>query len=418
MIQRQISTAQGAEGREPRARGCMADAAASAAAHATTADTIGRIDPETVTLLTRAGFARHFVPRAWHGDEGTFTELLTRVAAIGEGCASAAWCAALWAVHGRYAAQLPPEGQRDLWGDSPDIRISAGLRPSGRAVPHTGGWLLSGVWPCVSGVRDADWLLLAAPEERGGTALPGCRLFAVPAAAVDVRESWHSTGMRATAGHTAVLDTPLLVPEHRTSPLPDVLSGLPGPGRSHTTPAHLGTPLLLCAPALGAARQALRAWTCWAATRGDRSTLHLTLAGAADDIDAADLKLTAAAHRADSGTRAAHDVAHNRRTAAAAAHHLVTAVERLFCEAGVHACATPGPLERAWRDIHVVAAHQALRRETAATAYAHAVFEGPERRGDATPPAAHPDTDPHRPDPGMPRPAPRPAPDNALACAH
>ncbi|MFC7846457.1 acyl-CoA dehydrogenase family protein [Streptomyces sp. NPDC057382] len=381
MNRRQICTGQGAQGGTPQARVQLAGAVASAAAHASSADTTGRLSAQTVALMTRAGFARHFVPEVWHGTEGTFSDLLTQIAAVGEGCASAAWCAALWASHGRYAAQLPLDGQLDLWGRSPDVRIAAALRPSGSATRCTGGWLLHGAWDCVSGVLDADWLLLAAPEpDRPG--LPGgrARLFAVPAADIQVQQTWRSTGMRGTASHTAVLDSPVTVPDHRTCSLADVLAGTPGPGRSrcHTAPAHLGTGLLLCAPALGAARHALREWTEWAARRGagrpsERATLQLTLAQSADDIEAAGLLLADAALRADSGTRAERDVARNRRIAAAAAQHLLTAVERLFRAAGHHACG-PGPLERTWRDVHALAAHQAVRRDTAAALYADSVF--------------------------------------------
>lgn len=390
-----MQAVRGASGGTARACGRIVDAITSAEAHASTADSTGRLAAETVALLTRAGFARHFVPRAWRGTEGTFTGLLAEVAAIGEGCASAAWCAALWATHGRYAAYLPPEGQRELWGHSPDVRIAAGLRPSGTAHRLPDGWMLSGAWEYVSAVADADWVLLCAPEpdDEGTAPASRCRLFAVPATAVRIRESWQSIGMRGTGSHTAVLPVPVLVPEHRTCPLPDVLAGAPGPGRArcHTAPAHLGTGLLLCAPALGAARRALRDWTAWAArTRGrprpygDGPALHLTLAHAADDIDTAELLLRDAAERADSGTRAEHDVARNRRIACAAAERLVAAVERLFREAGLHACGSPGPLERAWRDVHALAAHQALRRETAAALYAASVFAGLDTGADAT----------------------------------
>lgn len=409
----QTRTDQGADRGTPWAREPLAGAVASAAAHARVADTTGRLDPETVTLLTRAGFARHFVPGVWSGAEGTFDDLLGQVAAVGEGCASAAWCAALWATHGRYAAHLPLEGRVELWGRCPDVRIAAGLRPAGRAERRPGGWLLSGAWECVSGIEDAHWALLAAPDP-DAPPVPGdgCRLFAVPAADVTVRHTWRSTGMRGTGSHTAVIDHPVRVPDHRTCSLADVLAGTPGPGlsRCHTAPAHLGTGLLLCAPALGAARRALREWTVWAARRSadrpaERAGLQLTLAQSADDIEAAGLLLRDAARRADSGTRAERDVAGNRRVAAAAAQYLLTAVERLFRTAGLHACGGAGPLERIWRDVHVMAAHQAVRRDTAAAVYADSVFAALAARPE--PPAApRPDTAPApRPEPSA---APRP----------
>jgi two-component flavin-dependent monooxygenase len=174
---------------------------------------------------------------------------------------------------------------------------------------------------------------------------------------------------------------PAFVPDHRTFPLADLVSGRPGPGRArcHTVPAHLAGGLLFCAPALGAARRALGEWSAWAARTQasvgpdqDGSRLHHALARSADDIDTAQLLLQDVARRADSGTRAEADVLRNRRMTAAGADLLVDGVQRLFRTAGVHACA--GVLDRSWRDVHTAAAHQLLRRESAAMAYATSVF--------------------------------------------
>ncbi|MER5554066.1 oxidoreductase [Streptomyces sp. NPDC002793] len=353
----------------------------SAATHAVVADGARRLGDETVALLTHAGFARHFVPRAWGGQEGTFGSLIAATAAVGEGCASAAWCAVLWAAHSRFAAYLPHEGRRDLWSGGPDTRICASVRPSGEARRLPSGRLLSGEWDCVSGVDFADWLLVCAPEP-GSEGTAGLRMFAVPKGDFRVRDSWNSSGMRGTGSHTAVLEA-AFVPDHRSFPMEDLLVGTPGPGRSrcHTVPAHLVGGLLFCAPALGAARGALAAWSDWAAraqARGlpqhDGSRLHHALARSADDIDAAELLLLDAARCADTGTRAETDVLRNRRRSAAVVDLLVDGVERLFRTAGVNACGGPGLIERSWRDIHTVAAHQMLRREAAAMAYAASVF--------------------------------------------
>lgn len=352
-------------------------AAESAAVHAATADDARRIADETVALLTRAGFARHFVPRSRGGAEGTFESLVTAAAAVGEGCASAAWVGVLWAAHGRFAAYLPPEGQRELWAAGPDARICAAVRPSGLARRLPSGRLLSGEWECVSGVDFADWILVCAPEPGAGP-----RMYAVPKGDFHVRDSWNSSGMRGTGSHTAVLEN-AFVPDHRGFALSDLLAGTPGPGRSrcHTVPGHLAGGLLFCAPALGAARGALAAWSAWAAGAQARelphlegSRLHHTLARAADDIEAAELLLLAAARTADAGARAEGDVLRNRRRSAAAVDLLVQGVERLFRTAGMSAGGRPGPIERSWRDVHTVAAHQMLRREAAAMAYSSYVF--------------------------------------------
>lgn len=396
-------------------------AVVAAASRAAAADLDRCLAPEVVDALTRAGFSRHFVPRRWGGDEETFGALLTRAAAVGEACASAAWCAALYAAHGRFAAYLPYEGQRDLWVTSPDVRIAAGIMPpTGTAVRVDAGWRLHGEWSCVSGVGSADWVLLAAVEQdqrptataadrrrvegdtpgvrsgpsaagrrRVGRDAPGdqpaVRVFAVPAADVRVLDSWHATGVRGTGSHT-VAASGVLVPVHRSFPLAELLAGAPGEGRArcHAVPAMLGGGLIFTAAGLGAARHALAAWTRWAVRpSGPDGVAPLPADGAARaalarssaETEAARLLLEAAAGRVDdvdpADARAtAQAVALNRRDTAVAMDLLVGAVERLFRTGGAHAREDDGELQRCWRDLHTIAAHGLLRLGPAADAYA------------------------------------------------
>ncbi|MFG2472573.1 oxidoreductase [Streptomyces canus] len=390
-------------------RGSLSDAleraVVAAGSRASAADLDRRLDPEVVDALTRAGFSRHFVPRRWGGDEETFGELLTRAAAVGEACASAAWCAALYAAHGRFAAYLPYEGQRDLWATSPDVRIAAGIMPpTGTAVRLGAGWRLHGEWSCVSGVGSADWVLLAAVEHDEGPAAtaadrrrvgqdapggrPAVRVLAVPAADVRVLDSWHATGVRGTGSHT-VAASGVLVPDRRSFPLAKLLAGAPGEGRArcHAVPAMLGAGLIFAAAGLGTARHALAAWTRWAVRpSGPEGVAPLSADGAARaalarssaETEAARLLLEASAGRVDgvdpADARAtAQAVALNRRDTAVALDLLVGAVERLFRTGGVHAREGDGELQRCWRDLHTIAAHGVLRLGPAADAYADVV---------------------------------------------
>ncbi|QIZ01578.2 oxidoreductase [Streptomyces sp. S1D4-11] len=351
--------------------------AALAARGAESADRERRLDADTVTAITAAGFPAYFVPRLWSGREGNFRQLIDATAELGECCTSAAWCAGLWAAHSRFAAFLPERGQFDLWGSSPDVRIAAGLTPhTARAVRTASGcWSLSGEWECVSGVGSAHWVLLAArlPQEPGQEG--AARVFAVPRADIEVIDSWHSTGLRGTGSNTVALG-PTSVPEHRSFALADVLVGRSDVGRPrcHSVPAQLVGGLIFCAPALGAARAALRAWTRWAAPKaaaGDSlsGTLHQTLARSSAEIDAARLLMTEAARRADQEPVTPLGIARNHRDASVAVDLLVTAVERLFRTGGAHARDGAGTVQRCWRDVHTVAAHAVLQFENAATLY-------------------------------------------------
>ncbi|MFD1659179.1 hypothetical protein ACFSL4_13430 [Streptomyces caeni] len=218
----------------PPAVGQAADAALR---DTRTAQRERRLTANTVAALEAAGFARHFVPRRWGGEEGTFSEVFRASVRVGEGCASAAWCAVLWAAHGRFTALLPEEGQKEIWGEGPDARIAAALMPaSGNASRVPEGWRLQGEWDLVSGVDHAHWVLLAAPE----TDTPGrpVRVFAVPGSLVSVRDTWNATGLRATGSNRVVLDATVL-PDARSAPLATMLAGgaTEGLPRCHSAPA-------------------------------------------------------------------------------------------------------------------------------------------------------------------------------------
>ncbi|WP_405734186.1 acyl-CoA dehydrogenase family protein [Streptomyces sp. NBC_00028] len=350
-------------------------ATATVAEHAQDADHEGRLAPEVVAALTSTGLARHFVPRRWGGTEGTFTALLHEVAALGEACTSASWVALLWAAHGRFAALLPEEGRRELWGASPDVRISAALMPpSGHAEPTAGGSRLTGTWGCVSGVDSAEWVLVAAPAADGEA-----RVFAVPAAAVDVLDTWDATGLRGTGSHTVVVRD-AFVPHHLSFPMAELMRGgnEPGLSRCHSAPAQLAGGLMFCAPALGAARRALAVWSAWAAAKApgggrphhDSAAVRETLAVTSAHIDAAGLLLERAARRADTEPVTPALVTGNQRDAAVAAGLLADAVDRLFRTGGAHIRDASGELTRLWRDVHTVASHGVLRLEPVAAAYA------------------------------------------------
>jgi alkylation response protein AidB-like acyl-CoA dehydrogenase len=361
-------------------------AAAVAASGAGAADRERRLADETLTALDDAGFAGHFVPRRWGGREGTFGELFAAVATVAEGCGSAAWCALLWAWHARFAALLPEEGQREIWAESAGTRIAAAIMPpSGTARPVSDGWLVSGRWNVVSGVDHADWVLVAAPERtRAGQceqdARPGpVRVFAVPRTAVTVLDTWRSTGLRATASNSVTLEE-TLVPEHRSVDFGTLLKGdgAQRRARCHAVPARLVGGLLFCAPALGAARAALTAWSERAArpnaTALKSSTARECLARSSADVDAIALLLREGVRRADISTPTPRLTARNLRDAAVAADRLAAAVDAIFRTGGSQLLDETSDLHRHWRDVLTASSHGALRLEAAADAFADSLL--------------------------------------------
>lgn len=359
-------------------------ARAAAADHAYRTESDRRLAAPVVRAIVEAGFARHFVPDRFGGNGGSFATFVARTATVAEGCASAGWCASLFASHARMAAYLPEEGQRELWASGPDALICAAVIPTGRVTRAADGWRLSGEWGYVSGIDYADWILVSGWEPAPDSAAADRRLrfFAVPRRECTIKDTWFAVGLRGTGSKTVVLsDVP--VPEHRSCYQQALLSGDAGAGQaSLRAPFRLVNGLTMVTPALGAARGALEAWSAWVAGKSevamgrtvharDRSSVQAALTRSAAAIDATGLLMERIADVADSGRPVpAGTIARSHRDYAVAAEYLAEAVERLFRASGARGQLEGSPVERSWRDVHAAAAHAALQFDSNAAAYA------------------------------------------------
>ncbi|MFI5660536.1 oxidoreductase [Streptomyces sp. NPDC051684] len=348
-----------------------------------------RLADSVAAAVAEAGFARHFVPRRFGGSAAGFGELLEAAAGIAETCASTAWCATLFAAHGRLAAYLPEAGQRDLWGAGPNVRIAASIvPPQGEAIAEADGWRLTGSWAFASGVDHAEWVLLASRTPGEGEA--GHRVFAVPRGQVTVADTWRTTGLRGT-GSNAVRARDVFVPARRSFSFADLGRVDQGAARCHRVPYALVGSLMFALPALGAARGALLDWraamslkrrpdgTSAAAGSGARRVM----ARSAALVHSAELLLRGATHRADHAEATALVVAENRRDAALAVELCAEAVDGLWRGLGAGGLAEDDPVLLRRNDIAAIASHAALGFDSAADAYAQALFTVPGPRGAA-----------------------------------
>ncbi|MFG2298620.1 acyl-CoA dehydrogenase family protein [Streptomyces sp. NPDC048603] len=356
-----------------------ARAATLAALGTADAEYARRLTTATADALVDAGFARHFVPKRWGGDAGSFTEAAEAAATLAEACASTAWCAALYAAHARLAAHLPEEGQAELWAAGPDVRIAAAVvPPAGQATAAPGGWVLHGTWRLASGVDHAHWVLLASPAGTGEDR--GSRIFAVPREDVEILDTWRSLGLRGT-GSNGVRVERAFVPAHRTFTVADLDRPGSGRDRCHAVPHLMVAGAQFVAPALGAARAALRDWhDLFTARTGTDGTSvsgtpgrSLAAARASADLHAAGLVLRHALHRADAGDVTPLAVSENVRDFARVAELCAAATDLLMRTAGSRALAEDSPLQRRWRDVLAATGHAALGMDAASVHYAGAL---------------------------------------------
>lgn len=358
---------------------------AVAAAHAAEADRDRRLAGPVVAAITAAGFPGHFVAKEHGGAAGGYTEFVDAVLAVAEGCASAGWCASLFASHARMAGFLPEPGRQEIWSDGASALVGAAFVPSGEVTRADGGWTLSGRWKFVSGVDFADHVLLFARDPEAEP--PGLRVFAVPSGELDVEDTWFTSGMRGTGSRTVVLDG-VFVPEHRTFLQKTMLAGIAEApdAPAHQVPFRLVNGLTMVTPAIGAARGALSAWTEWIGGKTevamgkvqrsrDKASVRFALARASAELDAAELLVRRIAAVADEiGPVPPELVARSHRDHSVAAELAVSAVDRIQSCSGTSGQEEGNPVQRRWRDVHAAASHAALQFETAAGVYANHVF--------------------------------------------
>ncbi|MFD3514765.1 acyl-CoA dehydrogenase family protein [Streptomyces sp. NPDC058657] len=338
------------------------------------ADRLCRLTDRVGEGITQAGLMRMTTPRRAGGHGADARTLLDVTTTLGGGCCSAAWVTGVLNVGNFVVSLFPEEAQDEVWADNPDARTAQVLgRPAPDVESAPGGVVVSGQWAYMSGSTLAEWVgVLLARGPEGGA--PGPYFALLPRADLDLKDTWHVTGMRGTGSNTFVARG-VFVPAHRLLPYGPVLRG-------ELTRQDAATPyrnsltgmfsLGLLGSLIGGADAALRLVRDKAperpvagstyASQADSPTAQLYLADAAARTDSAKLharrladcvdEYALAERTADTDTRA-----RCRMDSARVAELCREAVDTLVTAYGSSAFQEGNPLQRIWRDVHVGSRH-------------------------------------------------------------
>ncbi len=341
--------------------------------HARQVETDRRIANHTIEAIVGAGLARILQPRRWGGYEVSHDAAFDVAVEIASGCGSTGWCASLLNIHDWWLAAFPEEAQHDVWRDTPDRNLAAMVYPTGKANPVDGGYQLSGRWAFVSGIDYSDWAIVAAMVF-GPQGPPHARQFLIPRKDYAIEDTWHNVGMRGT-GSNDLLVQDVKVPAHRTLSMDEFREGTTPGSRTNTGPLYRGAmigtfPHALSAPALGIARGAFADWIKWTREKVATSTgeavsewpqVQVRITQTELDLDAAELLLRRNLDAIRDG--GSGDAAARTRSFAAYGHAvrmICKAVDALFEVSGARGMRDENPIQRAWRDVHAIAAHVGL----------------------------------------------------------
>lgn len=173
-------------------------------ANAAHADTEGELAPVVVDALHDQGFFGMWVPKALGGTELDPVRSLEVLENLSYGDASAGWVVmAACLSTGTGAAYLAEDAVKELYrpGERFPVIAGQGTRP-GVAVPHDGGFLVSGSWSFASGLLHGTHIHTLAIIE--GTGEP--RIFVVPREKAELLGNWDVMGLRGTGSIDYTLD--------------------------------------------------------------------------------------------------------------------------------------------------------------------------------------------------------------------
>ena len=168
---------------------------------------------DLVDDLVTAGCFRALVPRSHGGDELAFNDALAVLEELAKADGSVGWTVMIGAAAPALLGHLPGASFDAVYASGPDV-ISAGtFNPMGRATPVDGGYRASGRWSFASGCRHAEWFLAHCLIDDGR--MPPLRMMVLPAAEVEIVDTWTTMGMRGTGSHDFTV-TDVFVPADRS----------------------------------------------------------------------------------------------------------------------------------------------------------------------------------------------------------
>jgi alkylation response protein AidB-like acyl-CoA dehydrogenase len=322
-------------------------------------------------------------PREIGGGETDPLAFFDVVEAAASADGSVGWIVMIGGCYATFGGLLPAEGAAEIFGDPATISAGA-FRPEGTAVEVEGGYRVSGRWALGSGASHANWFIAGCVVMRDGkpvqtaSGAPVMREVFMPAVAVKVVDTWHSTGLRGTASHDYVADD-VFVPRSRTLWFQEAPTC---PRSLYRMPPIAMFATFISAVPLGIARHAIDAFVGLARAKtvalapgvvADRAAAQIAVGRAHALVSGGHAYVRGTLENvwsrvAAGGAPTLADRAALWTAATHAAHSALEAIELLYGAAGADAVYARCPLDRCLRDARTAVQHVVLQQNN----YEHA----------------------------------------------
>lgn len=340
------------------------------AARAQEIEELRRLPPDIAEQFTDAQLFRLSIPAAYGGLEVHPSVIVRTIEAMSRADGSAGWCLMIGAITGVGSAYLPADEARTIYGP-PDSVTGGVLAPKGHAVAVDGGYRLTGRWQWGSGCQHSTWLQLSAVTDDDP---PKVRQYYLPASDVTIHDTWYATGLRGTGSNDLEVQD-VFVPTSRTI---SVVDSAVHDGPLFRFPVFGLLAVGVAAVALGLARAAMDEVVTLAGAKtatgqsrrlAERPTVQSDVAEAEAALQAARAlmfdAIDQAWERAAKGDELTlDDRARLRMAATHATRTSARVVDAAYGIGGGTSVYESSPLQRYFRNVHVVTQHMVVAPAT------------------------------------------------------
>lgn len=225
------------------------------AAGAAEGEALRRVPHAVMDQIHQAGILGALVPGSLGGHGLRLDAVLEGTRALAAGCPATAWTTSFLITHAWMLTRFPEAAPDDLFGGGRIPTAAAPLAPTGQLAGADGGYVVSGRWEWATAVLHSDWVIVHGFDQ---TVELGTRFAVIPLGEVEVVDTWHTSGMRATGSNVVVVDG-VFVPAERTCAGDDLreAASAVADDRHADVPLLSALSLVASAPAVGAAEAAV-----------------------------------------------------------------------------------------------------------------------------------------------------------------
>ncbi|TAJ48491.1 MAG: oxidoreductase [Herbiconiux sp.] len=370
--------------------------------HAAEGEALGELAPETLAAVHGVGAFKVTIPTELGGFALGARDTAEVVKALGQGDASAGWLVIVSSA-AKNALGFDERARDEVFADIEDwvgpimfgATVFAPKVGFGRRVD--GGFLVKGKWSYGSGSKHAAWGTIGFEYDDAETGEHRRAMGILSHDQYSIVDDWHVMGLQATNSNSVRVDEEVFIPDYRvvhTNELPQRNDRIRGTysGLAFQHSAIGGMVATTCAfasLAIGIAEGALNAFLEQAAKRApfnlpyktmsEMASIQVVAGKARAVINAANAVLWRHADEIDRRAIAGEDFAPWEEPEITMdlvhqIHECLRSVDGMMLALGSSAIALSNPIQRALRDIHVVATHGAFRIDPMAEINGRALF--------------------------------------------